>query len=78
MELLTGTTAAATDDGEMEFIIDCSTSSANGWVNVDDFSATSAASSSNGLKYWDGGFPVVNGESSTSAGGETSSTYWCG
>lgn len=39
-EQLTGTTAAATDDGVMEFVIDCD--GTTGWVNVDDFSATVA------------------------------------
>lgn len=37
-EQLTGATAAATDDGAMEFVVDCDgTSSA--WINVDDWSA---------------------------------------
>lgn len=37
-EELTGTTAAASDDGVMEFTINCD--GTTGWVNVDDFSAT--------------------------------------
>jgi hypothetical protein len=37
-EQLTGTTAAATDDGVMEFIIDCD--GTTGWINIDDFTAT--------------------------------------
>lgn len=37
---LTDTTAAATDDGVMEFVIDCDGTA--GWVNVDDFTATVA------------------------------------
>jgi hypothetical protein len=41
-ELLTGTTAAATDDGVMEFVVDCDYGTANSWINVDDFSATVA------------------------------------
>lgn len=39
-EQLTGTTSAASDDGVMEFIVDCD--GTTGWVNVDDFSATVA------------------------------------
>jgi hypothetical protein len=39
-ELLTGTTAVATDDGVMEFVVDADFGTANSWVNVDDFSAT--------------------------------------
>lgn len=39
-EQLTGTTAAAADDGVMEFVVDCD--GTTGWVNVDDFSATVA------------------------------------
>ena len=38
-ELLTGTTAAATDDGVMEFVVDCDYGTDNSWVNIDDFSA---------------------------------------
>jgi hypothetical protein len=39
-EQLTGTTAAATDDGVMEFVVDCD--GTTGFVNIDDFSATVA------------------------------------
>lgn len=39
-EQLTGTTAAASADGVMEFVIDCA--GTTGWVNFDDFSATVA------------------------------------
>jgi hypothetical protein len=41
-EQLTGTTAAVTDDGCLEFIIDCDYGTANSFINVDDFSATCA------------------------------------
>lgn len=37
-EQLTGTTASATDDGVMEFVVDCDGTS-GAWVNVDDWSA---------------------------------------
>jgi hypothetical protein len=37
-ELLTGTTAAATDDGVMEFLVDCDGTA--GFVNVDDWTTT--------------------------------------
>jgi hypothetical protein len=36
-EQLTGTTATVTDDGVLEFIVDCDGTA--GWVNVDDWSA---------------------------------------
>jgi len=36
-ELMTGTTAAATDDGVMEFVIDCDGTAATGYVYVDTF-----------------------------------------
>jgi|GEM_PF-2277649 len=39
-EALTGTTAAATEDGVMEFVVDCL--GTTGFVNVDDFSASVA------------------------------------
>jgi hypothetical protein len=39
-ETLTGTTAAATEDGVMEFIIDCN--GTTGWVNVDTLTVTVA------------------------------------
>jgi hypothetical protein len=38
-EQLTGTTASATDDGAMEFVVDCD-GTGGGWVNVDDYSAS--------------------------------------
>lgn len=37
-EQLTGTTAAATDDGVMEFYVDCD--GTTGWLNVDDWSVS--------------------------------------
>jgi hypothetical protein len=37
-EQLSGVTAAATDDGVMEFVVDCDGTA--GWVNVDDWSAS--------------------------------------
>jgi len=39
-ELLTGTTAAVTDDGVLEFYLTCD--GTTGWVNIDDFTATVA------------------------------------
>ncbi len=37
-EQLTGTTAAASDDGAFEFVVDCDGTA--GWINVDDWSVT--------------------------------------
>lgn len=39
-EALTGTTAAVTDDGVLEFYLTCT--GTTGWINIDDFSATVA------------------------------------
>lgn len=39
-EELTGTTAAATDDGVLEFYITCD--GTTGWINIDDFTATAS------------------------------------
>jgi hypothetical protein len=41
-EQLTGTTAAVTDDGVLEFVIACDYGTANSFINVDDFTATVA------------------------------------
>lgn len=56
-ETLSGTTPAATDDGVMEFIVDCDGTA--GWVNVDDFAVTAGAQDTAGLKYWLAGTPLV-------------------
>lgn len=48
-EQLSGTTAAVTDDGVLEFVLDCD--GTTGWVNVDDFSATPTVSTG-GLQFW--------------------------
>jgi hypothetical protein len=41
-EGLTGTTAAVTDDGVLEFVVDCDYGTANSFINVDDFAASVA------------------------------------
>lgn len=41
-EALSGTTSAVTDDGVLEFVVDCDYGTANSWINVDDFTATVA------------------------------------
>lgn len=41
-ERLSGTTAAATDDGVMEFIVDCDGTS-GAWINIDDWGGAQAA-----------------------------------
>lgn len=47
-ELISGTTAAVTDDAILEFCVDCEGTA--GWVGVDDFACVS--SNPNGMKYW--------------------------
>ncbi len=54
--VISGTTAAATDDGLMEFIIDCDGTA--GAVNVDDFDFGSSGAAS--MKYWFNGLPELN------------------
>ncbi len=50
-DTLTGTTAAATDDGVMEFVVDCDGTAGN--IFVDTFTVTGAGTSPvSGLKYW--------------------------
>ena len=56
---LTGTTAAVTDDGVLEFTVDCDGTA--GFVNVDDCSVSGAALDTTGLKYWFDGQPFVSG-----------------
>jgi len=55
-ETLSGTTAAPTDDGVMEFVVDCD--GTTGWINVDDFAAV-GGQPTNGMKYWLNGSPCV-------------------
>ena len=69
-EQLSGTTAAVTDDAELEFIVDCMVNAVVdpiAWLNVDDF-ATAVAVDSKGLKYWRDGVPSVSGDNTTGGG----------
>lgn len=52
--LVSGTTAAATDDGMMEFYVDCDGTA--GWINVDDFSVDSGTVD-NAMSKWFNGLP---------------------
>jgi len=54
---LTATSSSATDDGAWEFIVDCDGTA--GWINVDDWSFTGAATTSKALKNWFNGIPEV-------------------
>lgn len=54
---LTGTSSSATDDGTWEFIVDCDGTA--GWIDVDDWTFSSVASTSKGLKNWFNGMPEV-------------------
>jgi hypothetical protein len=63
---LSGTTIAATADGVMEFIVDCS---GPGFINIEDWSFTGAATTSGGLKNWFNGLPIVSAGSGGGGGG---------
>lgn len=63
-ETLSGTAAAVTDDGALDFVVDCD--GTTGWINYDTWAVTTQTSSL-GLKYWEDGQPVAYGDNS--AGG---------
>ena len=65
-ELLTGTCAAATGNGGVEFFIDCD--GTVGFVSVDDFTTT-ATNNPSGMKYWFMGIPNLDGGNTGSSGG---------
>lgn len=67
-EQLTGTTASVTDDGWLEFFVDCD--GTTGWVNIDDFASTTV-NDSKGLKFFDDGLPLVSGDNISSGGATT-------
>lgn len=58
-ELISGTTAAVTGDGVLEFYLDCD--GTTGWVNIDTASFTPTADTK-GLKYYLEGFPFVTAD----------------
>jgi hypothetical protein len=59
-----GTTASATDDGVGEFIVDAD--GTQGWISVDDWSAT-PPKDSQGNKFWWDGTPYVVGNNKPNA-----------
>lgn len=63
---ISGTTATANDDGNMEFIVDCDGTA--GWVNVDDWAST-ASVNPGALKYWYNGLPGIGLIAPSSGGG---------
>ena len=64
-DILSGTTAAVTDDAILEFIVDCDGTA--GWVNVDDWTSTPLLDSK-GNKYWVDGTPYIVGDNQVSGG----------
>lgn len=63
---LSGTTITATDDGVMNFTIDCDGTA--GIVYVDDCFVSGSSLDTSGLKYWYDGQPYVSGPVPISAG----------
>lgn len=62
-ELLSGVTAAVTQDTKLDFYIDCD--GTTGWVNVDDVSLLNEALG--GLPVWADGVPFVTGSANSAA-----------
>lgn len=56
---LSGTTPVATDDGVLEFIVDCD--GLAGFINLDDWTFAGAATTASGMKNWYNGMPVIGG-----------------
>jgi hypothetical protein len=69
-ELMTGTTVAPTDDGILEFYIDCDGTA--GWINIDDFTVLPNGIWQGGMKYWLSGLP---GTSIGTVGGAFSAAF---
>lgn len=59
-QTISGTTVTVTEDGVLDFIVDCD--GTTGWVNIDTFTSTPNVSTS-GYQYWMNGTPVVYGAS---------------
>jgi len=73
-ELMTGTTAAPSDDGILEFYIDCDGTA--GWINIDDFTVTPNNIWQGGMKYWLSGLPGTSiGNGTGAAGGAFSAAF---
>ena len=53
---ISGATAAVTDDGEVELVVDCDGTA--GAINVDDWSTTGGAQDNGALGYWFNGLPA--------------------
>lgn len=65
-EQLSGTTAAVTDDGYLDFIVDCD--GTTGWINVDDWTHATPVDS-RGAKYWNNGLSFSYGDNQSGSGG---------
>lgn len=71
-ETLTGTTATATTNGVLKFIVDCS--GTTGWINIDDWEC-STTNDTMTQSFWDNGVPTVYGDNSAGGGGSTANYY---
>ncbi len=71
-EVLSGTTAAVTDDAILEFCVDCD--GTTGWINVDTWTVGSQTSTL-GLAYWKDGEGFAYGDNSAGGGGSATVGY---
>lgn len=61
-ETISGTTVSVTDNGVLDFYVDCN--GTTGWINVDDWEC-STINNTRGMKYWQDGQPVAYGNNSS-------------
>lgn len=65
-ETLSAATASVTDDGILEFYVDCD--GTTGWINIDDWSCPTT-NDTRGQFFWQDGLPVAYGNNSSGSGG---------
>ena len=65
-QTITGTTPTASEDGALEFTVDCD--GTTGWINADTFTST-PNNDSTGLQFWKDGVPLVYGNNSAASSG---------
>lgn len=71
-ELVSGTTISPTENGTMQFYVDCD--GTTGWINADSMTFSPVADTGS-FTYWGDGYPSVYGNNST-GGGQNSATFY--
>lgn len=71
-ETIMGTTATASEDGVLDFVVDCD--GTTGWINVDTFTSTPNVNTT-GFQFWENGTPVVYGNNSSASSSISSYTF---